>query len=160
VLLARSLSITVLLPLILIGTPGLAAQEKQAQKEIEVFNQKFKAAILKMDNAAVISLWAEDGTTLLPGMAPLTGRSNIAKWLDEVTAKMPGYRVTRQDNDFHDIQISGDWASEWGTTIQVAQPPGDKEPIEIYGKILLVLHKEKDGEWRIKQEMWNASPHS
>jgi len=160
VLLARSLSIVVLLPFILIGTPGLAAQDKQAQKEIEAFNQKFKAAILKMDNAAVISLWAEDGTTLLPEMAPLTGKSNIAKWLDEVTAKMPGYRVARQENDFHDAIISGEWASEWGTTTQVVQPPEGKAPIEIHGKILLVLHREKDGEWKIKQEMWNSSPHS
>lgn len=156
--LVRSLSVALLLSLVIIGS--LAAQDSPAQKEIEAFNQKYTAAHLKMDNAAVISMWAEDGVTLLPGMAPLSGKSNIAKWLDEITAKMPGYRVTRQQNDFHDLLVSGDWASEWGTTIQVTQPPGDKAPIESQGKILLVLHKEKDGEWRIKREMWNSSPHS
>jgi ketosteroid isomerase-like protein len=64
--------------------------------------------------------------------------------------------VTKQEYDFHDIQVSGDWASEWGTTVQVVQPPDGKPAIESHGKILLVLHKEKDGVWRIKQEMWNA----
>jgi uncharacterized protein (TIGR02246 family) len=149
-----------MLALACLGPSSLAAQENQAQKEIEAFNQKFREATLKMDNAASVALWADDGTTLLPGMAPLTGKSNIAKWLDAVTAKMPGYHVVSQENDFHDIQVAGDWASEWGTTIQVAQPPEGKEPLEIHGKILLILHREKSGEWKIKQEMWNASPRS
>jgi ketosteroid isomerase-like protein len=27
--------------------------------------------------------------------------------------------------------------------------------IDSYGKLLLVLHKESDGNWRVKREMWN-----
>jgi uncharacterized protein (TIGR02246 family) len=154
---ARLFSIAVLLA-IAMGAPRLVAQDSQARKEIDAFNQEYTAAHLKMDNAAVISMWAEDGVTLLPGMEPLSGRTNIAKWLDDITARMPGYRVVKQQNDFHDILISGDWASEWATTYQITQPPAGKAPIEIHGKILLVLHREQDGKWRIKQEMWNTGP--
>jgi uncharacterized protein (TIGR02246 family) len=157
--LIRSFSIVVVL-VFAFGITAAAAPESRAQKEIETFNQKFREATLKMDNAATVALWAEDGTTLLPGMAPLTGRSNIAKWLDEITARMAGYHVVSQENDFHDIQVAGDWASEWGTTVQVTQPGEGKEPIEVHGKIVLVLHRERNGEWKIKQEMWNASPRS
>ena len=132
--------------------------EDDPRAQVEQFNRDFTAAILRMDNAAVMALWAEDGTTLLPGMAPLSGRANIARWLDDITARMPGYKVTRQEDTFHDIQVSGDWASEWGTTLQVVQPPDGKPAIETHGKILLVLHRDKDGKWRIKQEMWNAAP--
>jgi uncharacterized protein (TIGR02246 family) len=110
-----------------------------------------------MDNAGLMSLWDDDGTTLLPGMAPISSKKTISKWLDDVISKMPGYKVTKQENDFHDIQVSGDWASEWGTTHQVVQPPDGKPVIEIHGKILLVLHKGKDGAWRIRNEMWNAA---
>ena len=145
---------------VVLCTASLVAQEDSARKEIEAFNQRYTAAHLKMDNAAVMAMWAEEGVTLLPGMAPLAGRSNIAKWLDGITAKMPGYRVTKQQDDFHDIQISGDWASEWGTTDQIVQPPDGKPPIESHGKILLVLHREKDGQWKIRQEMWNPGPSS
>jgi uncharacterized protein (TIGR02246 family) len=127
------------------------------KKEIEAFNKEFLEVTLHMDTAGVMALWADDGVTLLPGMAPVAGKKTIAKWLDDVVARMPGYRVTKQENEFHAIQISGDWASEWGTTYQVVQPPGGKPPIESHGKILLVLHKEKDGAWKIKQEMWNAA---
>ena len=155
---ARSLSIAVLLAVMAIGAPALVAQDDQARKEIEAFNHAYTAAHLKMDNAAVVSMWTDDGVTLLPGMEPLSGKPNIAKWLEEITAKMPGYRVLKQQNDFHDVLISGDWASEWATTLQVTQPPGGKAPIEVHGKILLVLHREQDGKWRIKQEMWNSGP--
>lgn len=141
-----------------LGAPAVMAQEDQEKQEIEAFNRRFTAAHLKMDNAAVISMWAEDGVSLLPGMDPMSGKANIAKWLEDITARMPGYHVIKQQNDFHDILISGDWASEWATTIQITQPPEGKALIEVHGKILLVLHKEADGKWKIKQEMWNAGP--
>jgi ketosteroid isomerase-like protein len=108
-----------------------------------------------MDNAATMALWAEDGVALLPGMAPLEGKTTISKWLDGVVAGLTGYRVAAQDNDFHDILISGKWASEWGTTNQVVQRPDGKPAIETWGKILLVLHKGDNGAWRIREEMWN-----
>ncbi len=133
-----------------------AASGGAEKKEIEAFNKEFLEVTLRMDNAGVMVHWADDGVTLLPGMAPIMGKKTIAKWLEDVVARMPGYRITKQENEFHDIQVSGDWASEWGTTNQVVQPPDGKPPIETHGKILLVLHKEKDGVWKIKQEMWNA----
>jgi len=144
-----------LLCLSLICLPLFAATPRE---EIDVFNRKFRDATLHMDNAAIMALWADDGVTLLPGMAPVAGKKTITKWLDDVVAGLAGYHVTAQDNDFHDIQISGEWASEWGTTHQVVQPPDGKPVIDTWGKILLVLHKESDGSWKIRQEMWNASP--
>ena len=107
-----------------------------------------------MDNAATMALWAEDGVSLLPGMAPIEGKSTIAKWLDGVVSHLRGYRVTAQDNEFHDVEVSGDWASEWGTTHQVVQPPNGGPVMETWGKILLVLRRDKDGAWKIREEMW------
>lgn len=108
-----------------------------------------------MDNAGVMSFWADDGVSL-PGMKPMVGKKAIAKFLDDIVAQMPGYRVTRQEIDFQGIQVSGDWASEWGLEYQVVKPPDAKPPIESRGKILLVLHKATGGDWKIKQEMWNS----
>ncbi len=142
-----------LLSLALICIPAFAASPRD---EIASFNQKFRDATLRMDNTATMALWSEDGVSLLPGLAPIEGKKTIAKWLDGVVAGLAGYRVTTQENDFHDIQISGDRASEWGTTHQIVQPPDGKPAIEIWGKILLVLHREPDGAWKIREEMWNV----
>jgi uncharacterized protein (TIGR02246 family) len=147
------MSSAVLLSFALICLPGFAATPREG---IDDFNRKFREATLRMDNAATMALWAEDGVTLLPGMAPVEGKKTIAKWLDGVVAGLAGYRVTAQDNEFHDIRVCGDWASEWGTTHQVVQPPDGKPAIETWGKILLVLHRDKDGAWKISEEMWNS----
>jgi ketosteroid isomerase-like protein len=146
------------LALMLVGAIRMTASSPGAAdvREIEAFNLKFEEVTLRMDNAGVMAPWAEDGVTLLSGMAPMVGKRTITTWLDYLVAKMPGYRVTKEENEFHDIQVPGDWASEWGVTFHLVQPPDGKPPIESHGKILLVLHKEKDGVWRIKQEMWNA----
>jgi ketosteroid isomerase-like protein len=71
---------------------------------------------------------------------------------------MPGYRVTREEIDFRDIRVLGDWAYEWGLEHQVVQPPDGKPAIDGLGKILLILHKDGHGEWKLQQEMWNAAP--
>lgn len=134
------------------------ARPISGRAEIEAFNQRFIAAHLKMDNALVMSFWAEDGVSLMPDTAPIVGKSAIAKFVDDSVASMPGYRVTKQEIDFHDIQVSGDWASEWGLEHQVAQGPQGKPTFDGHGKIILILRKDSHGDWKIQQEMWNSAP--
>jgi ketosteroid isomerase-like protein len=88
----------------------------------------------------------------------MIGRKKIAAWVEDIVAKMPGFKVTKQEMEFHDIQVRGEWAAEWATEHQVVQPPDGKPVIESYGKMALVLHREANGEWRVQQEMWNGSP--
>jgi len=128
------------------------------RKEIEAFNKKFVELHLRMDTAGVLALWAEDGVDLMPGEAPMIGKKTIVAWVEAVVSKMPGYKMEKEEMEFHDIQVSGDWASEWATEHQVVRPPDGKPPIEGYGKMALVLHREANGEWKVKQEMWNAAP--
>lgn len=133
------------------GKPG-------GREEIEQFNGHYRELHLKMDTAGIFALWAEDGVDLMPGAAPMMGRKIIQAWVESMVAKMPGYKVVKQEMEFHDIEVSGDWASEWALEHQVVQPPDGKEPIETWGKMALVLHREASGEWKVKQEMWNAAP--
>jgi len=133
-------------------TPTSAAAGRQ---EIEAFNQKFIEAHLKMDNAAIIGMWAEDGVSLLPEMAPMVGKKTIAAFLEKVVSQMPGYHMQKVELDFQGIEVDGEWASEWAMEHQIADAPAGKQNFEGYGKMLLVLHKEVDGNWRVKREMWN-----
>jgi uncharacterized protein (TIGR02246 family) len=128
------------------------------REEIEAFNKRFVELHLKMDTPGIMAMWAEDGVDLMQGEAPIVGRKTITAWLEDILSKMPGYKVTKQEMEFHDIQVCGDWATEWATEHQVAQAPEGKPNFEGYGKMALVLHREASGEWKIKEEMWNASP--
>jgi len=135
------------------GTAVHAADGGRA--EIEAFNKQYIEAHLKMNNAAIMATWAEDGVGLLPGTAPMIGKATIGKFLNDVTSQMAGYRMQKVEMDFQGISVSGDWASEWACEHQVVQPPDQKPVIDSYGKLLLVLHKEADGNWRVTREMWN-----
>jgi hypothetical protein len=54
----------------------------------------------------------------------------------------------------HAISGSGNWASEWCEEHQIVLLPGGKPPFDGRGKMLLVLAKQADGNWRIEREMW------
>lgn len=154
----KVLGVVCVVAVLLLMAVGGAGQAGSGRAEIEAFNKKFIDAHLRMDTPAVLSMWTEDGVSLLPEMAPLVGKPAIKKFVDDVVARMPGYKVTNEEIDFQNIQVSGDWASEWGLEHQVVQPPDGKSPIDGRGKILLILHKDAHGQWKIQQEMWNSAP--
>jgi uncharacterized protein (TIGR02246 family) len=129
-----------------------------AKDEVEVFNKRYVELHLQMDTAGILGTWAEDGVSLMPGEAPLIGKKAIVTWVENILSQMPGYKVVKVEIDFHDLQISGDWASEWATEHQVVQPPDGKPLVDSRGKMALVLHREANGEWKVKQEMWNQAP--
>lgn len=134
------------------------ARGPSSKEDIEKFNENYLQLHLKMDTPGIFALWADDGVDLLPGEAPLIGKKAIRAWVDNVIAKMPGAKVTKQEMQFHDIQVSGDWASEWALEHQVVQLPDGKEPVESWGKMALVLHRDANGQWKVQQEMWNGAP--
>lgn len=128
------------------------------RKEIEAFNKNYVELHLKMQTHAIFDLWADDGVDLMPGEAPIIGKKAIVAWVEDLLAKMPGHIVLKQEMEFHDIYVAGEWASEWATEHQVVQPPDGKPLIEGFGKMALILHRESSGQWKIQQEMWNAAP--
>ncbi len=129
-----------------------------SRSEIDAFNKKYIAAHLKMDNAAVLAMWADDGVSLLPQMAPLKGKQTIGKFFDEAVSHLGGYHMKTMEIDFQQIQTMHDWAYEWGLEHQVLESSEGKPTVEGRGNILLILHKTGGGEWKIQQEMWNAAP--
>jgi uncharacterized protein (TIGR02246 family) len=145
---------------LLLSAAGMKAlaTEDAGRKEIEAFNKRYVELHLKMDTAGILALWEEDGVDLMPGDAALIGRKKISAWVEDILGKMAGYKVMKQEMEFHDIHVCGEWASEWATEHQVVQPPDGKPVIDSYGKMALVLHREANGEWKVQQEMWNAAP--
>jgi uncharacterized protein (TIGR02246 family) len=145
--------ILVATPAATLGQPTAAAATERAG--IEAFNQAFDEATRHMDNAATLTLWEDDGTSLLPSTPPIAGKKAIAAFLERVMAQLQGAHMEKFEDTCTDIQVSGNWASEWCTEHQIVKLPAGKPLFDGWGKMLLVLHKGADGKWRLKQEMWN-----
>ena len=148
---------SIALVLVFTAAGGARAQQGQrdARSEIEAFNQALDQATRHMDNAATLALWAEDGVSLLPDAKPMQGKAAITAFLNATTASLPAAHMETFELECHDIQVSGDWASEWCTEHQVVRFADKRPPFDGRGNLLFVLHRSNDGHWRIKTEMWN-----
>src|SRR5580692_12093683 len=152
----RGVALTIVTSLVVAFASG--GRAVSAKEEVDRFNKRYVELHLKMDTAGIYGSWAEDGVSLMPEEAPLIGKKAIVAWVENILSQMQGYKVVKEEIDFHDIQISGDWASEWANEHQVVQPPDGKPVIDSRGKMALVLHREANGERKVKQEMWNQAP--
>src|SRR5882757_13956 len=85
----RSTFLVLTFLLLLHSSPQTPAPPADPKAEILAFNGKFINAHLRMDNPAIIAMWADDGVSLLPSMAPMVGRAAIGKFITDITAQMP-----------------------------------------------------------------------
>ena len=132
-----------------------ARESHHGHADIDGFNRAFAEATQRMDTQATLALWDDDGVSLLPQTRPIIGKAAIAKFLNDVMASLAGARMTKFESQCFDVQVSGDWASEWCNEHQLVAMPDGKPPFSGYGKMLLVLHRNAGGQWRLREEMWN-----
>jgi ketosteroid isomerase-like protein len=129
-----------------------AADRSRAQ--IDAFNRKLEEATQRMDNAATMDLWADDGVSLLPSTPPMVGKAAIGVFLNGVTAQIKGATMLKFEMQCSGIEVSGKMATEWCSEHQVVQMPGGKPPFDGHGRMLLVLRRGADGDWKLLREMW------
>ncbi len=145
--------------LIFFTVPWLAEAQTPAEGTaagIDTFNRAFADATRHMDSAGILALWEDDGISLLPSMKPLVGKKAIGKFLADVMASIPGAKMESFEQRCFDLLVSGAWASEWCTEHQIVSIPG-KPSFNGWGKMALILHRDADGQWRLRQEMWNQA---
>lgn len=134
------------------------AADARIDPGIAKFNQALTVATTRMDNAAAMALWADDGISLLPGTAPIVGKKAISDFMDGVTRQLPGAHMQHFEMQCRAVEVSGNWATEWCHEHQIVELGGGKPPFDGQGNMLLVLHRDSDGQWRLKREMWNQAP--
>ena len=129
-----------------------------ARQGVDALNQKELEACRNMNQEASATLWADDGVDLIEGLQPMTGKKAIAKWLNGLTPQLRGAKMEYCTIDWRDIRIQGAWAWEWGITRQKIDFPPPQKSFENEGKMLLILKRQTDGEWKIELESWNSDP--
>lgn len=119
------------------------------RKVIEAQNDRFTKAHVAGDIAAIDAMFTRDARSLPPGAAPSVGVAAI----HELTAEYleAGVHEFREETtDFYGHQ---DLLVDAGTYVMIY---GAERTVE-HGKYLNVWTRE-DGAWKIRTNIWNASP--
>lgn len=127
-------------------------------RAVNALNQKEEESCRKMDNAESGTLWADDGVDLIEGLEPMIGKTAIVKWYASLNAQTKGMKMEYCAIDWREIKIQGNWAWEWAITKQKIDPPAPQKPFESDGKMLFILKRQTDGQWKIELESWNSEP--
>ena len=122
-------------------------------RKIQELDKKDIAASIAQDYESLIELWDEDCIAIPPDKDPVIGIYQIKRWLNQ--SKEIDYEVTRYEHNFVERKIIGDWAFEWGTFISTAVPQDEGPPVESSGKLLRILKRQPDGEWKVSRAIWN-----
>lgn len=137
--------------------PAAHAANPHLKDGIAAFNQSLAAATRAMDNRAMLALWEDDGTSLLPDTPPIKGKTAIAQFLATVSEQLRGARMLQFDLACHEIQAGGDWASEWCDEHQVVALANGQPRFDGRGRMALVLHRDAGQVWRLRREMWQPT---
>ena len=129
---------------------------EQDMKGIERLHEQDKEATLADSADQLAKLWDKDGvrfhTTRQAEIGAAVIHADDKQW--EMSSGRE--RSLCYDLEIQDIQITGDWAFEWGYgSYKIAK--GDKESIQ-YGKLLRVMRRQSDGTWRFARVMALLAP--
>jgi uncharacterized protein (TIGR02246 family) len=110
----------------------------------------FTAAVNKGDYATAASLYTEDGVIMPPNAPAVTGRTGIQKSLE-------GFgRVSAFSQPVIEVDGVGDLAYARMSFNLTLTPPGSPNPVTDKGKVLIVVRKGADGQWRTSRGMFNS----
>lgn len=129
-----------------------AQRPVSASSPLAEFNRALQQATFQMNDSAALALWDASGVSLLPNVAPISGKPAITTYLTSMTSQLHGAKMERFDLRCFDDAVSGAWASEWCIEHQIVQL-GDNKTFDGWGKLAFVLRR-TDAGWRLTQEAW------
>ena len=125
------------------------------EQEIRNLVATWMAGTKAGDIEKVLSLVAEDVVFLLPGQAPMIGKSAFAAAAGAQSKQAsPQFEGT---SEIQEIEVIGDWAFMWTKLKVVVAQPGGAPPMTRAGHTLSIL-KKQNGRWLLARDANMLSP--
>jgi uncharacterized protein (TIGR02246 family) len=135
--------------------PGKAAKALAGQeKDIAAIQNLLKqdiAATLSQDQKALAELWTDDAVRLGPGAPVDIGKEAIRATNARFKAASPGLRVISYVPEMKDLTLAGEWAFYWGYFSASYAVGGEEKRMRM--KVLSILRKQMDGNWKVARSM-------
>lgn len=110
------------------------------------------------DPKALRAEWASDAVRLSSDAAVDIGKEAIYATDVRSFANAPGFTIVSYKPDIRDLKIAGEWAFEWGFFCAGYRTSAAGRVEEVHGKVLRVLRRENNGEWKFARVMVLLDP--
>lgn len=145
--------------------PACVTQPGQENKQLDFnaiakLHQRDAEASKKGDFKTLRSLMTDDAVMMPPGEPWIRGAEALDENRRRMADAMRDVEVTEYVFDFEEVVVLGEYAFEWGTVRGAMRSKADPTaPADSSAyKLLRILKKEGDGEWRVHRAIWNAAP--
>jgi len=139
------------------STNGDRSYEREL-RAIQRMRDRDIAASKAGDFITLMSLFTDDGIAMPPGQRPIRGHLEREAQFQKTAAVMSQWQVLEYDEVFEETLILGDYAVEWGEIRGSMRPKyGGPQEASSY-KVMRVLKRQSDGEWKIHRTIWNENP--
>lgn len=115
---------------------------------IERLHRADMAAARVHDIKTLITLWTDDGILFLPGREPIRGKAAIWNHMQEQLPESQQYDISEYLHRFEEIQVSGDWAYEWGTFTGTYRLKSGGPDLHERARLFRILRRQPDGSWK------------
>lgn len=125
---------------------------------IQRLRERDIAASKAADFDALKTLFTDDAVVMPPGKDFV--RTTMARdaSMNQAKAAMAGFIVLEYHEDFEELRILGDHAIEWGTISGKLKDRNTGRVDTSAYKVLRVLRRQPDGEWKILYSIFNDLP--
>ena len=130
----------------------------QDRRDIDRLHRQIVEATLSGQPEQLASLWDQNGVRLTQGRPAEVGRATIEADNKSSRAAHPAWKTLYYQPEIKDLQISGDWAVEWGVFETAHQESAAAAQVALHGEFLRVLKRQADGSWKIARAMLIESP--
>lgn len=138
-------------------TPSSATGFNDPPKEklsgIDSCRKKYVSAWLAADAQRITNVYADNAIVLYPNQPAVQGRASILSYFKNF------FKEFRQDNFeliSDEVEIIGSVAYDRGKYKWKGTPVKGGNPIDDYGKYLVILQQQSDGSWKVLGDMDNS----
>ena len=104
------------------------------------------------------ALMTDDAVMMPPQGRWIRGRAELDASFQRTEAAMSQVEVLDYVLDFEEVQILGDYAFEWGTISGTMRDRSGGEPEQASYKVMRILQRQPDGDWKVHRSIWNENP--
>jgi uncharacterized protein (TIGR02246 family) len=108
------------------------------------------------DYRTLRTLMSDDAVVLPPGGRMLRGKQALDESFARMARAVPATEVLDYRFEWHEVQVCGDYAFEWGYIVGAERSRSTGEVTSERYQAMRVLQRQQDGNWKVHRTIWST----